>query len=115
MGTFQDFFVALSGIYSQLSFLFYFQKIYILNCKQEIGWPCGAVVIVWYLDLQLPVQLVPIATKVVCLNPFYGEVYSVQHYVIKFVSDLRQVCGFLRVIRFPPSINLTALILLKYC
>ena len=26
-----------------------------------------------------------------------------QHYVIKFVSDLRQVGGFLRVIRFPPT------------
>ena len=26
-----------------------------------------------------------------------GEVYSKQHYVIKFVSDLRQVCGFLQV------------------
>ena len=25
-----------------------------------------------------------------------------QHYVIKFVSDLRQVGGFLRVLRFPP-------------
>jgi len=25
----------------------------------------------------------------------------VQHYVIKFVSDLRQVGGFLRVLRFP--------------
>jgi hypothetical protein len=25
------------------------------------------------------------------------EVYSIQHYVIKFVSDLRQVGGFLRV------------------
>ena len=23
-----------------------------------------------------------------------GEVYSIQHYVIKFVSHLRQVCGF---------------------
>ena len=32
---------------------------------------------------------------------------GVQHYVIKFVSDLRQVGGFLRVIRFPPSIKLT--------
>jgi hypothetical protein len=30
-----------------------------------------------------------------------------QHYVIKFVSDLRQVCGFLRVLQFPPSIKLT--------
>ena len=35
---------------------------------------------------------------------------GVQHYVIKFVSDLRQVCGFLRVLRFPPSIKLIATI-----
>ena len=26
-----------------------------------------------------------------------GEVYSIQHYVIKFASDFRQVSGFLRV------------------
>jgi hypothetical protein len=39
-----------------------------------------------------------------------GEVYSIQHYVIKFVSDLRQDGGFLRVLRFPPPINLTATI-----
>ena len=31
-------------------------------------------------------------------NPVHGEVYSIQHYVIKFVSDLRQVGGFLRVL-----------------
>ena len=31
--------------------------------------------------------------------------YSIQHYVIKFVSDLRQVSGFLRVLRFPPPIK----------
>ena len=43
------------------------------------------VVIVWELDLQLPV---PIAIKVVNSNPVHGEVYSIQHYVIKFVSDL---------------------------
>jgi hypothetical protein len=30
---------------------------------------------------------------------------KIQHYVIKFVSDLRQVGGFLRVLRIPPSIN----------
>ena len=35
---------------------------------------------------------------------------SIQHYVIKFVSDLLQVGGFLQVLRFPPSIKLTALI-----
>jgi hypothetical protein len=49
------------------------------------------------LDLQLPMQSVPITTKVVSSNPAHGEVYSIQHYVIKFVSDLWQVGGFLRV------------------
>jgi len=35
---------------------------------------------------------------------------DVQHYVVKFVSDLRQVDGFLRVLRLPPPIKLTATI-----
>jgi len=43
-------------------------------------------------------------------NPAHGEVYSIQHYVIKFVSDLLQVCDFLQVLWFPPSIKLTATI-----
>ena len=43
-------------------------------------------------------------------NPANGKVYSIQHYVIKFVSDLRQFCGFLRVLWFPPPIKLTATI-----
>jgi len=63
------------------------------------------VVIVWWLDLQLHVQSVPITTNVVSSNPAYGEVYSIQHYVIKFVSDLQQVDSFLRVLRFPPPIS----------
>jgi hypothetical protein len=37
---------------------------------------------------------------------------GVKHYVIKFVSDLRQVCGFLQVLRFPPTIKLTATVYL---
>ena len=44
-----------------------------------------------------------------------GDVYSMQHYVIKFVNDLRQVGGLLRVLRFPPQIKLTPTIELKYC
>jgi hypothetical protein len=32
--------------------------------------------------------------------------YSIQHYVIKLISDLRQVGGFLRVLQFPPQIQL---------
>jgi hypothetical protein len=35
---------------------------------------------------------------------------GVHHYVIKFVRDLRQVDGFLWVLRFPPPIKLTATI-----
>jgi hypothetical protein len=46
------------------------------------------------LDLHLPVQSVAITTKVVSSNPVHGEVYSIQHYVGKFVSDLRPVCVF---------------------
>jgi hypothetical protein len=67
------------------------------------------VVIVW-LDFQLAVLSMPITTEVVSSNLMHGEVYSILHYVIKFVSDLRQVCGFLRVFRFPPPIKLTATI-----
>ena len=36
-------------------------------------------------------QSVPIITNVVSSKPIHGEVYSIQHDVIKFVSDLRQV------------------------
>jgi hypothetical protein len=36
-------------------------------------------------------------TNVVSSNPIHDEVYSIQHHVIKFVSYLRQVSGFLRV------------------
>ena len=38
------------------------------------------------------------------------EMYSIQHYVIKFVSDLRQVGRFLQALRFPPQIKLAAMI-----
>ena len=43
-------------------------------------------------------------------NPRSGEVYSIQHYVIKFVSDLWQVGCFLQVLLFPLPIKLIATI-----
>ena len=43
-------------------------------------------VIAQQLDLQLPVQSVSITTKVVISNPTDGEVYSILHYEINFVS-----------------------------
>jgi hypothetical protein len=42
----------------------------------------------------------PITTNVVSTNLVHDEVYSIQHYVIKVVSDLWQVGGFLRLLRF---------------
>ncbi len=34
------------------------------------------------------------STNAVSWNPLHCEVYPIQHYVIKFVSDLRQAGGF---------------------
>jgi hypothetical protein len=59
-------------------------------------------------------QSVPITIDVVSSNLDQAG-RGVQHYVIEFVSDLRQVDGFLRVLRSPPPIKLTAKIQLKYC
>ena len=61
----------------------------------------GAIVvmIVWQLDLSLPMQSVTITTNLVSSNPVH---------VIKFVSDLRQFGGFLLVLRSPPLIKMTA-------
>jgi hypothetical protein len=49
-----------------------------------------------------------------CLSPCcefdYRSGRGVHHYVIKFVCDLQQVDGFLRVLQFPQPIKLTATI-----
>jgi hypothetical protein len=50
------------------------------------------------LNIRLPVQSASITTKIVSSNTAHGDVYSIQHYVIKFVCDLLQ---------FPPPIKLT--------
>jgi hypothetical protein len=55
------------------------------------------VVIVWYLDLRLHVLSVPITTKVVSSNPVHGEVYYIQYYVIKFVSEPPEALGILGI------------------
>ena len=41
-----------------------------------------------------PSWSVPITTKVASSNPAHREAYSIQHYVIKFISNLQQVGGF---------------------
>jgi hypothetical protein len=69
----------------------------------SLMWDCMVVGLITIL-----IQSVPITTKVVSLNPIHDDVCSIQHYVIKVVSDLHQVGGFLWVLRFPPPIQLTA-------
>jgi hypothetical protein len=59
-------------------------------------------------------QSVHITANVVNSNPADGEVYSMQQYAIKFVSDLRQVYGFSPGTPFSYT-NKTATISLKYC
>jgi hypothetical protein len=51
---------------------------------------------------------VPITTIIVSSNPVHGEVCSI--HVIKFVSVLWHVGGFLRVLHFCPPIKLTSMI-----
>ena len=60
--------------------------------------------------VELSMQLSLIITNVESSNHVHGEVYSIQHYVIEFVIDLRQFGGFLCVLRFSPRIKLTATI-----
>ena len=52
-------------------------------------------------------QSVPMTTNVGSSNP----VQAIQRYVMKFVSDVWQVGGFLWALWFPPPIKLTATIL----
>ena len=48
------------------------------------------------LPINLLYQGVVVVTiKLVTSNLGHGKVYSIQHYVMKFVGDLRQVSGFL--------------------
>ena len=67
------------------SLMIQIQICYNLQSNQEVV----VVVIIWSLDLKLPVQSVSITIKVVSSNHVQDEVCSIQHYVIKFVSDLR--------------------------
>ena len=74
------------------------------------------VVIVWYLDLNLPIQSLPITTKSCEFESYSGKVYLIQLHVIKFVCDLQLVDGFPQVLWFPlpknwPSRYITEILL----
>jgi hypothetical protein len=48
-------------------------------------------VVVGFTDIRA------ISANTKAVNSNLAQVYSIQHYVIKFVSDMRQIGGFLRV------------------
>ena len=48
--------------------------------------------------LHFIIDILPISTKRTII--VRGEVYSMQHYVIKFVRDLQQVSDVPRILRF---------------
>ena len=64
-------------------------KIYckVTNCIKGSSWS--------HIELPLLMQSVASSNSI-----YHIMVYWIQHYVIKFVSDLRQVGSFLRLLRF---------------
>jgi CO dehydrogenase/acetyl-CoA synthase beta subunit len=52
----------------------------------------------------------PITTNIVSSNPAQVRCTQYNIYVIKFIHDLQQVGGFLRVLWFPSQLKLTATI-----
>ena len=63
----------------------------IVTCVQShLRGRCGRdhMIVGFTTTFVVHVQSVPITTKVVSSNSVHGEVYMIQHYVIKFVSDL---------------------------
>ena len=56
---------------------------------------------------------VPITTDIMSANPAHGEEYLIQYYVIKSVSDFRQVDCFFLGTTVSSAIKLAAMIYLK--
>ena len=73
----------------------------------SLSWSYGS----WMYNYLCNQCLSPLP-DVVSSNLDQGDMYNI---MIKFASDLRQVCGFLRSLRFPLPIKLTATIYLWLC
>ena len=71
----------------EMGYIAYFEVRITLKktCRNRTIRGTVVVVIVWWLDLQLTMQLVPITTNAVRSNPAHSEVYSIQHYVYVFL------------------------------
>ena len=88
--------------------ILYFHVYYILTFQSDKGRRCRDRMVVGFTTTCV---ISAYHFYVESSNPAHSEVnYSTQHYVIQFFSDLRKMNGFLRVLRFPPPIKLTATI-----
>ena len=95
-----------------LIFLLWFYSYALVYFSWKWGGRGGGVCVLWtwgppwsgmygsWIYSYLIMQSVPIiiTTIIVSLNP---KVYLIQHYVMKFVSDLQKVDGFIRVLQYP--------------
>ena len=59
---------------------------------------------------RMVLKFTSITNKVVSSISAHCEIYSIQQYVIKFVSDLRQVNGYFLILWVSPPKQLTATI-----
>ena len=71
-----------------------------LREKNEFDITANIFILIEFFNTILSQFRMALPINVVSSSPVHGEMYSIQHYVIKFVSDLRHVGGFLRVLRF---------------
>jgi hypothetical protein len=87
----------------------------IVYCIINFIW-CLIVILIWADNSKIKVLVLVLVLVLVqayhhwCCEFGSRSGRGVQHYVIKFVSDLRQVGGFLPLFQFPPPIKLTATI-----
>jgi hypothetical protein len=76
------------------------------HCSHQVNSKkIGQLNIVWASDYRAQMNNKYLSAPHTKHPTLHGEVYSI-HYVIAFISDLRQVGGFLRVPRFPLPIKL---------
>ena len=70
------------------------------HCQVAIYTSVHKTMIVTVSQLHLPMHVIPIIAQEVSFTLVHGEVYSIQLYVIKFVTELWQVGGFLMVVYY---------------
>ena len=64
-----------SEIKTMINTMYMYMNLKTSNCTYFLR--CVLVMIIWKLDLQLPMQSLPITTKVVNSNPVHGEITTI--------------------------------------